>query len=181
MTGQASLLRPSPRLCPRAFTAATAAAAAGNLTGAPIDCTAPVLVASFSISVCGNAAAGGVGAYITAVRLADDAAIAWLVGGDTWEDDPAPSSLARLPNGLFGASGQPIRVDRRLPPLWRCTEPAGKRSFIGRAADGSGYFQEPEVQQQGAAWVTGAFLPRRGLNASQALFTPMGAIFHMLA
>lgn len=142
ISGNATFLRPSPRFCARAAAATAAAATAGTLANASADCPAPVLLASFSISPCGPASTG---TYFIDVRAADSLPVAWLVGGDSWEDEPPAGSLAVLPSGLFNASGAQLAVDPRLPPMWRCTDPIGHRVFVGRAADGSGYFEEPEI------------------------------------
>lgn len=174
MAGNATFLRPSPRQCARAAAATAAAATAGTLANASADCPAPVLLASFSISPCGPAATG---AYIVGVRAADSLPVAWLVGGDSWEDEPPPGSLAVLPTGLFNASGAQLAVDPRLPPVWRCTDTVGLRMFVGRAADGSGYFEEPEARVQG---IGGLAAPsRRRLNSSAVRLSPTGALWSM--
>lgn len=172
VTGNATFLRPSPRLCPRAAAATASAAAAGNLVGAAADCAAPVVLASFALSPCSPYTTG---TYITGVRAADNLPVAWLVGSDTWEDDLPKGSLAALPTGLFNVSGAPIATDPRLPPLWRCTDPVGQRVFMGRAADGSGYWEEPETRLQGVSGL--AVLPRRGLNATAARLAPTAALY----
>lgn len=158
ITTNGTFLLPSPRLCP---SAAAAAAAAGN-AGPARDCVAPFALTSFSLSACSASLAGS---HIIGVRTADRLSAAWLVGADTWEAAPPTGSTALEPLGLFTASGAPVPSDPRLPPILRCTDAVGSRVFIGRAANGSGYWEEPEVRQQGAAAASLA-PPRRGLSAT---------------
>lgn len=159
ITGNWSLLRPSPRMCPQA-----AAASSGT------DCVAPYPLSSFSLSPCRTA-----GSYIIGVRAADRLPVAWLVGAETWEAPAARGALSLEPLGILNVSGQPVQADPRIPPLWRCTDSPGQRVFFGRAADGSGYFEEPEARQQGSGGL--AVLPRRRQNASAVGLTPMPALY----
>lgn len=174
ITGNSTYLKPSPRLCPQFAAAAAIRPNASTAAG----CVAPHLLSSFSLSPCNTmigSTGGDVGPSVVVGVRTDGLPLAWILGADFWDAPPPPGSTGVGPLGLFAASGAPIRVDPRLPPVWRCLDPEGSRMFSGRAADGSGYWEEPEVREQGTATLA-LTPPRRQLNASAVALLPKPAL-----
>lgn len=171
MTGNTTFLKPSPRLCPQLAAAAAVQPNASTAAG----CVAPQLLSSFSLSPCRTSGIvygdGDVGPSVVVGVRTDGLPLAWIMGADFWDAPPPVNSTGVGPLGLFAASGNRVRVDPRLPPVWRCSDPEGGRMFAGRAADGSGYWEEPEVREQGRIRLA-LTPPRRNLNASAVALLP---------